>query len=144
MDDPQGAITNKAYIEQILEVEVKKWGTSKEIGYVLEQDGASGHGGSGGPQAKYRNPVAKWFRDHGVKTFFNYHDSPDLAPIENCWQGPKQYQRKRPHWDQETLRELLREGWDQVSQPYINSLVLSMPQRLRDVQRLQGVKQAGR
>ena len=84
------------------------------------------------------NPVAKWFRDHGVQTFFNCHNSPDLAPIENCWRGPKQYQRKRPHWDQETLRELLREGWDQVSQPYINNLVLSMPQRLRDVQRLQG------
>ena len=44
VDDPQGTITNKAYIEQILEVEVKKWGTSKEIGYVLDQDGASGHG----------------------------------------------------------------------------------------------------
>ena len=92
------------------------------------------------PQGAITNKVAKWFRDHGVETFFNCHNSPDLAPIETCWQGPKQYQRKGPHWDQETLRELLREGWDRVSQPYINKLVLSMAERRRDVQRLKGGK----
>ena len=42
-------------------------------------------------------------------------DSPDLAPIENCWQGPKQYTRQRPHWDEASLMELLQEGWDAVS-----------------------------
>ena len=110
------------------------------MGYVLEQDGASGHGGSEGPEARCRNPMAKRFMDRGVETFFNYHDSPDLVPIETSWQGPKQYQRKCPHWDHETLRELFREGWDRVSQPYINKSVLSMPERLRDIQRLKGGK----
>ncbi|KAK3176834.1 hypothetical protein OEA41_008159 [Lepraria neglecta] len=53
-----GAITNKAYIEQILEVEVKRW-IERGDRFILEQDVASGHGGTGGSEAKFRNPVAK-------------------------------------------------------------------------------------
>ena len=41
-----GAITHKVYIEQILEVEVRKW-IERGNDFVLEEDGASGH--SGGP-----------------------------------------------------------------------------------------------
>lgn len=45
-----GAITMKAYVEQILEVEVKKWVDRGDV-LVLEQDGASDHGGSEGEMA---------------------------------------------------------------------------------------------
>ena len=58
---------------------------------------------------------------------------PDLAPIENCWQAPKAYVQKRPHWDEQSLKELLLEGWEQVTIPFINKQVHSMLQRLWDV-----------
>ncbi len=133
--NPQGSITHKAYIEQILEVEVIKWIQRGDV-FVLEQDGASRHGG--GPKARKNNPVAVWLRNHHVDSYFNCHDSPDFAPIETCWQPPKSFQRKRPHWDKQTLRELLEEGWTHVTQDYINYLVSTMPQRLEDAKKLNG------
>ena len=91
-------------------------------------------------EAKWRNPVARWFRNNGVETFFNCPMSPDLAPIKNAWQGPKQYAKKHPHWDEKHLIELLREGWEQVGYPYINQMVQSIPDRLQEVKRLKGNK----
>lgn len=125
-----GKLSYKAYIEQILEPVVRPW-LERGDDFVLEEDGDSGCGG--GPKARKNNPVAKWKRDIGLKTYFNCHDSPDLTPIENCWSAPKAYVQKRPHWDEQSLWELLLEGWAQVSIEFINEQVDSMPQRLHDV-----------
>jgi len=133
--DKDGSITHKAYIEQILDVEVIKW-IKRGNDFVLEEDGASGHGG--GPKARKDSIVANWKKRHGIETYFNCHDSPDLAPIETCWGPPKRFQCKRPHWDKQTLKELLEEGWTHVTQDWINYLVSTMPQRLEDVKRLNG------
>jgi hypothetical protein len=125
-----GKLSHEAYIEQILEPVVRPW-VERGDDFVLEEDGDSGHGG--GPKARKNNPVAKWKQDMGLNTYFNCHNSPDLAPIENCWQAPKSFVRKRPHYDEQTLMELMREGWEHVTIPYINKQVRSMPQRLHDV-----------
>ena len=74
VSDLNSAITHKAYIEQLLEVEVEKW-VERRDNFVLEQDGALGHGG--GPKARKNNPVAMWFKKHHIEKFFNCHDSPD-------------------------------------------------------------------
>jgi len=103
---------------------------------VLEQDDASGH--DGGSKARKDNPVAIWLRNHHVNSYFNCHDSLDFASIETCWQPPKSFQRKRPHWDKQTLRELLEERWTHVTQSYIVYLVSTMPQRLEDAKKLNG------
>ena len=103
---------------------------------MLEEDGDSGHGR--GPTAKKNNPVARWKKDIGLETYFNCAESPDLAPIENCWQAPKAYVQKRPHYNEQSLMELLLEGWEKVTIPFINEQVHSMPQRLHDLYRGQG------
>jgi hypothetical protein len=71
--------------------------------------------------------------DNRAEVFFNCPNSPDLAPIENAWQGPKGYAQKHPHWDEKHLIDLLTEGWEQVRYPYINQMVQTMPDRLREV-----------
>ena len=119
-----GAISHEVYVNQILEKEVRKW-VEQGDDFVLEQDGAGGHGG--GPNARENNPPKLWFEEHGVKYFFNCADSADLAPIENCWQAPKDYCRKIPHWSKAELREILIEGWKHVSYDFINEQVASMP-----------------
>ena len=43
-----------------------------------------------------------------------------------------------PHWDEQSLMNILQEGWDDISQEWINELVESMPKRLLDVIRLEG------
>ncbi|KAF2193554.1 hypothetical protein K469DRAFT_734875 [Zopfia rhizophila CBS 207.26] len=76
-----GKMTQKDYIKQILEPQ-----------FILEEDRDSGHGPS------KSNIVRTWKQKHNLQHYFNYHSSPDLSPIENCWQPPKQY--------------LAIEGWD--------------------------------
>lgn len=130
-----GAITHKIYHDKILEGPVKKW-IERGDDFCLEEDGASGHGG--GPKARSDSLVAKWKDKKQIDHYFNSHDSPDLAPIENTFQGPKGHMRKHPHWDEQSLMDILQEGWDNISQKWINELVESMPKRLLDVIRLKG------
>ncbi len=71
--------------------------------------------------------------ENNLQYFFNYTSSPDLSPIENCWQLPKQHLKRYLHWDDRTTKELIVEGWDLVSDRFINEKCRSMPKRLRNV-----------
>lgn len=127
-----GKMSHQVYRNSILEPVVKPWIDASQRGrvdpFVLEEDGDSGHGGG-----SKRNIVRQWKDANGLKTYFNCSHSPDLAPIENCWQPSKQLLRKVPHWDDEITKELILEGWDNVSIPFINKKVESMPARLQAV-----------
>lgn len=90
----------EVYINQILEPVVKPW-LEADHDFVLEEDNDSGHGPG------KSNIVRTWKEKNGLEHYFNCAHSPDLAPIENCWQIPKAYTRKYPHWDDETLKELI-------------------------------------
>ena len=122
-----GKMSQRVYIDQILKPVVKPW---LEAGhdFVLEEDGDSGHG----PSRKH-NIVKAWKKENKLESYFNCASSPGLAPIENCWLPPKQHLNKYPHWDDATTKELILEGWGQVSQDFINERVLSMLERLRNV-----------
>ncbi|KAF2625025.1 hypothetical protein BU25DRAFT_423761 [Macroventuria anomochaeta] len=78
-------MTQQAYIGQILEPHVKRWLDRGDY-FTLEEDGDSGHG-----PGKGKNIVKTWKEQHHLQYFFNCHSSPDLAPIENCWQPSKKY-----------------------------------------------------
>ncbi|CAI6087300.1 unnamed protein product [Clonostachys chloroleuca] len=121
----------KSPLKDILESYVKRW-IEEGRSFVLEEDGDSGHGPG------KSNPVRTWKEEYSLESFFNCPRSPDLPPIENCWLVPKAYIRKYPHWDLDTLHDLVEEGWEQLSQSTINRWVESMPQRLRDVIKMEG------
>ena len=71
-----------------------------------------------------KNPIL-W----GTKCF----NSPYLAPIENSWLLPRAVLRKVPYQDKSTTKELIFEGWESVSQEFINMAVNSMPKRYQAV-----------
>jgi hypothetical protein len=127
-------MSQEAYINQILEPEVRKW-CKESIKWVLEEDSDSGHSN----QSK-ENDVIKWKRDHGMAKgpqsiyswFTNCPQSPDLALIEEAWSYPKQYIKKRPHWGDQLVRELAKEGWEAMPQKWVNEMVEGYPQLLRD------------
>ena len=119
-------MSQRVYIDSILEPIVKPWIEAKHD-FVLEEDGDSGHGPG------KSNIVRTWKQNNDLKHYFNCPCSPDLAPIENCWQAPKQYLKKYPHWDDDTTKGLIYEGWANVSQAFINERVSTMPDRLRAV-----------
>jgi hypothetical protein len=100
-----GKMTQQDYITQILEVAVKPW-LERGDDFVLEEDGDSSHG-----PTDNNNIVRQWKKKHRLESYFNCAQSPDLAPIENCWQPTKQNTRRHAHWDDETLTELIKEGW---------------------------------
>ena len=115
-------------------MEVVNW-CKESSRWVLEEDGDSGHGN----QSK-DNPVIKWKEAHklqkGSKTknswYTNCPQSPDLALIEEAWSYPKNFVKKRPHWDDNLVRELAYEGWANLPQKWINEMVDGYPQLLQD------------
>ncbi|KAI5780561.1 hypothetical protein EDC01DRAFT_718822 [Geopyxis carbonaria] len=85
-----------------------------------------------GDSESKENIVQKWKRENNLFFYFNCRASPDLSPIENCWQGPSGQVRRHPHFDFATTSTLALEGWEAVSIESINERVHSMPQRLQD------------
>ena len=134
-----GAITMKVYRDEILEPVVKPWLDDVKKGrcepFVLEEDGAPGHGNSG----KGGNIVKTWKEKNNLVTYVNCPASADIAPIENTWQAPKAWMRTVPHYSDESMIDLIVEGWDyHLSQGFINERVHSMPKRLEEVIEAEG------
>ena len=96
LGNTNGKMSQRVYIDQILQPVVKPW-IEAHHDFVLEEDGDSGHGPG------KSNIVRTWKESNGLEFYFNCHSSPDLAPIENCWQPVKQHLHKYPHWDDNTL-----------------------------------------
>jgi hypothetical protein len=118
-------MTQRAYIDQILEPVVKPWLEQGDHS-VLKEDGDSGHG-----PGKH-NIVRQWKKDNKLDHYFNCHSSPDLAPIENCWQPPKQYVKKFPHWMRMTPGSWHLKDGIKSDKTSSTSRVATMPQRLQD------------
>jgi hypothetical protein len=124
-------MSQEKYRTEILDKVVKTW-IDEGRDFILEEDGDSGHGPS------RHNPVRTWKEQHGLNYFFNSPASPDLLPIENAWSVLKAYIRKYEHWDIQTVIELAEEGWNSLSQETIDRWIESMPERMKQVIKLDG------
>jgi hypothetical protein len=71
-----GKMTQRAYIDMILEPVVKPWLKDRKS-FILEEDQDLGHSTS------QINIVRTWKQQNGLQSYFNCSSSPDLAPIEN-------------------------------------------------------------
>jgi hypothetical protein len=94
------------YCDQTLKLIVKPW-LKREDDFVLEEDNNSGHSGG---TSKRGDIVQSWKKEHNLKHYFNFSCFPDLAPIENCWQLPKQFMARFPHWDEFETRGMALNG----------------------------------
>ena len=76
-------------------------------------------------------------RERGITVITWPPYSPDLNPIENCWNKMKSYQGRM--WGDEACpleeeRRRIQHCWDTaVTEEYLEELVRSMPQRCADV-----------
>jgi len=90
-----GKMSYQVYRDVTLEPVVKGWINDVKAGrckpFTLEEDGDSSHG------TGRNNIVRTWKKDHLLDSYFNVSGSLDLAPIENCWQGLKQWIKSVPH-----------------------------------------------
>ena len=79
------------------------------------------------------NKATRWKEENGLLYYANCPHSPDLTPMENCWQVPKQTIGRQSHWNDATCIAAINEGWAKLSQETINKWVEEMPKRLHDV-----------
>lgn len=92
---------------------------------TLMEDGAPVH----------RSVLPKlWRQAHGIKKLNWPANSPDLNPIENLWKIVKDgvQNKSRPH-NKEELVESLHRVWEEVSVGTLQTLIASMPTRMREV-----------
>jgi hypothetical protein len=122
-----GKMNGRVYVDAILEPHVKRW-LERGDDFILEEDGDSGHG----LIPSKRNPAWVWKAAHPeLEWFKNAPQSPDLSPIENCWQPLKEKIKREPHWNGEKLKREIVRVWDEeVSQEWINRMVMEWRDRL--------------
>src|SRR5436190_12545409 len=77
--------------------------------------------------------ATRWKKEHGIQYYLNTPKSPDLSLIENVWESLKFHYNSKPHWDEEQSKQRILDAFEhQISQEWINKLILSMPKRLQD------------
>lgn len=127
-----GKLSHDNYVDQILEVEVKRWINNGDI-FTLEEDRDSGHGYA---KSGRKNRPTRWKEQHlraPLAYYYNCAHSPDLSPIEHMWSNVKNYVNSRPHWTDEEVKHLMKEAWDKVELKTINKWIDSMPKRLQAI-----------
>ena len=77
-----GKMSQQVYINKILEPVVKPW-LQAHHNFVVEKDGDLGQ------RLGKSNTVHSWKEQNNLGTYFNCHNSLDLALLENCWQPVK-------------------------------------------------------
>lgn len=79
--------------------------------------------------------VQNFLENYNIQTLPWVSKSPDLYPIENVWgEISKQIYKEgfRPR-NQDDLRQSIVQAWNRITPEYIRGLILSMPERLRNV-----------
>ena len=73
--------------------------------------------------------VQKWFQDNNIETLQNWHpSSPDLNPIENCWNLMKRKVAAHHPSSETDLNKILKQVWiNEITPDYCQKLVHSMP-----------------
>ncbi len=117
---------NKHMYKDILEKNLKK--SAEKLGilstYKFYQDN----------DPKHKSMLVKeWLLYNCPKVIATPAQSPDLNPIENCWEELNTRMWEVPVKSKEELKRRLQEEWSKITLEYTLKLISSMPKRLRAV-----------
>jgi transposase len=124
-----GSINEDSYQQHTVPI-IQGWIRLNEfnnIPLVLMQDNASGHA----------SKSTRELQERGIEVIFWPAFSPDLNPIEMCWNWMKDYIQhkwglaKKPSSDK--LRRYVNEAWEALPEEYLRELLASMPARCQAV-----------
>jgi transposase len=123
-----GSITSERYCERIVPL-VDTWRRSPgREAIVLMQDNAPAHASK---------DTSRELATRGIPTIKWPPYSPDLNPIETCWNWMKDYIEdnygdiNKPSYD--TMRGWVKEAWEAIPSDYLEGLIDSMPMRMQAV-----------
>jgi hypothetical protein len=94
---------------------------------MLQEDNEGAHG-----MRSILNAPNDFKNKYYIKQLKPVHppNSPDLSLIEGVWRILKQRVKARKARNQAQLRQYIFEEWDKITVQEINSLILSMPERI--------------
>jgi hypothetical protein len=128
---PKGnSMTQKYYTEHLLPVyisAIQNARLTKAGPWILQEDNDGSHGTRG----KKKN-MAKLLKEaNWIDTLVHPAQSPDLNPIEACWNILKQRVRQRVWRSLAELKEILQEEWDKITIQEIRARISEMPERCK-------------
>jgi hypothetical protein len=101
--------------------------------FWLQEDGDSSHENKSTNNLYYRIKRAA-----DLRIFLHPTQSPDLNPIEACWQIMKQRLRGRTWKTVAEFKAAIQAAWDLITIEEIRKRISEMPKRCKNVQRLGG------
>jgi hypothetical protein len=101
--------------------------------FRLQEDGDPSHGNK-----SVNNPCARLKRDADLQILIHPAQSPNLNPIEACWQIVKQRLRGGTWQTVAEFKAAIQREWDRVTIAQIRRRIREMPWRCKRVQELKG------
>ena len=124
---PQGnSMTQKYYCENLLPIYIDAIQTLRahdSTSWILQEDNDPSHG-------KRKEGLAQGLkRANWIPELIHPAQSPDLNPIEACWNIIKQRLRRRVFGSEEEIKAAIQEEWDAVTMEEIRRRINCMPDR---------------
>jgi hypothetical protein len=134
---PKGnCMTQAFYAKEILPrhiKEIKMLEARHKHRYYLQEDGDPSHG-----NRSQNNPCQRLKRDSDLLIHTHPPQSPDLNPIEACWNILKQRLRGRQWKTMAEFKADILAEWDKITLTQIRRRIKEMPNRCRKVQASNG------
>jgi hypothetical protein len=126
---PKGnGMTQKYYTERLLLRYIDAIHTARvqnAYPWVLQEDNDPSHG-------TRKQGLASKLRDtNWIPVIVHPAQSPDLSPIEACWNILKQRVRKRTWRTLEELKEIVQSEWQRITMDEVRARIAEMPGRCR-------------
>ena len=131
-------MSQEFYAKKILPKHIQEIKALKERYYHrfwLQEDGDPSHGNKSTTNSCYRMKRAAdlWILIHPAQ-------SPDLNPVEACWQIIKQRLRGGSWKTVEEFKAAIQREWDRITIAQIRRRIREMPWRCKRIQELKGAR----